>query len=166
VCAKAFECCTEEELDALALVGESESQCRLAIGALLGLYAVEIQASIDAGRARYDGEGLADCIESPAELGCDMLPGRANPGILSFLDAIGCPGVMSPLVEMGETCGAHHECLDGYCDGATQAWSPTGTCAATKANGEDCTLAEECEGGACSPTDGCEPVDDTPICGA
>jgi hypothetical protein len=156
ICAKAFECCTEAELEALAVVGTSEAQCRLAVATLLQLYAVDIQESLDAGRAEYDGEAVAGCIAAQEGRSCDDLP--------SFGE-IGCAGAVVPLVEMGETCGAHHECIDGYCDGATQASTPTGTCAAPKPEGEACTIPEECEGGACNTDTGCTTSDEAPICG-
>jgi len=157
VCAKAFECCTEEELAAIAIVGSSETQCRLAVATLLQLYSADIETSVEAGRAAYDGEAVAGCIAAQEGRACDDLP--------SFGE-IGCAGAVVPLVPIGDACGAHNECMDGgYCDGATQVASPTGTCAEKKADGEACTIAEECEGGACDTAAGCGPTDDTPICG-
>lgn len=157
VCAKAFECCTAEELAALAVVGSSEAQCRIAVALLIELYGADIQDSIDAGRAAYDGEAVAGCIAAQEGRACDMLPAFGE---------IGCAGSVVPLVAMGEACGAHNECMGGgYCDGATQVSSPTGTCATKKADGEACTIPEECEGGACDSAAGCGPTDNTPICG-
>ncbi len=155
VCGKVFECCSEAQRMGLSILGQSEDQCRLAVATFLALYAADIEASVAAGRADYDGEALAGCVAEQEQRACDMLPGLGD---------IGCAGAVIPLVPLGETCGAHDECIDGYCDGATQATSPTGTCAAKKADGEMCGAAEECEGGACTST-GCGVATNTPICG-
>lgn len=155
VCAKAFECCNAQELSALLVT--TEDQCRLLVATYVTTYQVNIEASIAAMRATYDGVALADCVDAHEARTCDDLPSFAE---------IGCAGAVVPLVAMGETCGAHHECIDGYCDGAgPSASTPTGTCAPKKADGEPCAQPFECEGGACSTADGCGPTSDMPICG-
>lgn len=157
VCAKAFECCTAEELMALSVIGQTEDQCRAAVAAFIGLYQANIQASIAAMRASYDGGALAGCVDEHETRACDDLP--------SF-EEIGCAGAVVPLIAMGEACGAHHECIDGYCEGAgTSAATPTGTCAPKKADGETCVNPFECEGGACSTSTGCGPTTGQPLCG-
>jgi hypothetical protein len=157
VCAKAFECCTAEELMGLSVVGQTEEQCRATVAAFLGLYQVNIQTSIAAMRAAYDGDALGDCVAEHEDRSCDELP--------SF-EEIGCAGAVVPLIPLGEVCGAHHECIDGYCEGAgSSASSPTGTCAEKKADGEPCADPFECEGGACSTETGCGPTDAEPLCG-
>lgn len=157
VCAKAFECCSAEELMALSIVGETEDQCRAAVAAFIGLYQIDIQTSTDAMRASYDGDALADCVGEHETRTCDMLP--------SF-EEIGCASAVTPLIPLGEACGAHHECIDGYCEGASSASSPTGTCTPRKAEGETCTAPFECEGGSCSTATGCGSTSGVPLCGA
>jgi hypothetical protein len=156
VCAKAFECCSAEELMALSVVGETEDQCRAAVAAFIGLYQIDIQTSIAAMRASYDGDALADCVAEHEARACDMLP--------SF-EEIGCASAVTPLIPLGEACGAHHECIDGYCEGASSASSPTGTCTAKKADGETCADPFECEGGSCSTATGCGSTSGDPLCG-
>jgi hypothetical protein len=156
VCAKAFECCTAEELMALSVIGETEDQCRVAVAAFLGLYQVNIQASITAMRSAYDGVALSDCVGNHQLRTCEMVPS---------LEEINCAGAVVPLIPIGETCGAHHECIDGYCAGAgSSAATPTGTCTAKKADGEMCAGPEECASGAC-PSTGCGPQSSAPLCG-
>lgn len=156
VCAKAFDCCSAEELMALSVVGQTEDQCRAFVATFLGLYQVDIQASIAAMRAGYDGEALAECVAEHEDRACDMLPA---------FEEIGCPGAVVPLIPLGEACGAHHECIDGFCEGASSAASATGTCTVKKEDGEPCSSPFECEGGACSTESGCSSTSGAPICG-
>lgn len=156
VCAKAFECCSAADLMALAVIGQTEDQCRAFVATFLGIYQVDIQTSIAAMRAGYDGDALAECVAEHEERACDMLPAFAE---------IGCPGAVIPLIPLGEACGAHHECIDSYCEGASSASSATGTCVVKKADGEPCSDPFECEGGACSTGTGCGSTSGAPICG-
>jgi hypothetical protein len=156
VCAKAFECCSAEELMALSIVGETEEQCRSAVTTFVGLYQIDIQTSIAAMRAGYDGDALADCVAEHEARTCDMLP--------SF-EEIGCAAAVTPLIPLGDACGAHHECIDGYCEGASSASSASGTCAVKKADGEACVDPFECEGGSCSTATGCGTTSGVPLCG-
>jgi hypothetical protein len=156
ICAKVFECCSAEQRMTLGTIGETEDQCRAFVEAFLGLYQLDIRTSIAAMRAEYDGQALAECVAEHQDRACDMLPA---------FEEIGCPGAVVPLIPLGETCGAHHECIDGYCEGASSASSPSGTCTVKKAEGEPCTDPSECEGGACSTETGCGSTTGAPICG-
>ena len=156
VCAKAFECCSAEQLMMLSVVGQTEDQCRAFVASFLGLYQIDIQGSIAAMRASYDGDALAGCVAEHEDRACDMLPA---------FEEIGCAGAVVPLIPLGEACGAHHECVDSYCDGASSASSATGTCIVKKSDGEPCADPFECEGGSCSTETGCGSTSGAPICG-
>lgn len=158
VCDKLFECCTEAELAALPMgLGDAESSCQISVAVYLAVIVEASNESLAAGRIRYDGVALADCLEDYANEPC---------GVHEALDLGICPGVFAPQVELGGRCGISGDCIGGYCEGANDAANPVGTCAERKLDGAVCAANAECASGLCEALgDGCVPVSTAPICG-
>ena len=124
-CALVFDCCAEGERHGYA----DESTC-VTEREMSGAITPQLQASLDAGRVRYDGGAAADCLAVAA---CDITAAAEI-----------CQNVYVPQVPPGEPCTGPIDCIDGFC--------LDGVCAGIARLGEACTNA--CELGAhCDPTD-------------
>lgn len=158
LCDKLFDCCTDAELEALPLsLGESESSCQIGVAVYLAVIVEASKESIAAGRIHYDGVALEACLDRYRNDAC---------GVLETLDLSVCPDVFMPQIELGEACGISAECIDGYCEGASDATNPVGECAEKKPDGATCAANDECQSGLCEALgDGCVPVSKAPVCG-
>jgi hypothetical protein len=141
-CEKVFACCTEAERARNPLAG-SQAGCELAFGLALQSLMGQAGAAITAGTAMYDPAALADCLNRYRAQTCDEV--RASGGLSAYRKC----NFIKPLVAVGGTCTQHLECIDGYC--APGSTPQTGTCAAELADGQMCTFADQCQGGACRP---------------
>lgn len=79
-----------------------------------------VNAGIEAGRIRYDGERATECLEAITKWWCDEESGRRVEGIPECVD------VLSGALELGQQCASAHECAEGWCD--TQAPCSERTC--------------------------------------
>ncbi len=155
-CEKLFECCTAEELMTQQLIGNSAEECTLTLAAFLTLAVGPMQASVDAGRAEYDGVALDACLDAYTATSCaDARNGTADPGA-------GCMQFLIPKVDLGGECTQSYECIGGWCDEASGS-----LCSPKKADGSDCTDDAECQSDYCDPLDGCgvEPASTDNLCG-
>lgn len=153
LCDKAFECCTAEEIEASQGVS-TVAQCQLAVATVVQLQVNAAKPAIEAGRVVYDGTALERCMTDYGSRTCNML--RA-------LTSFECEGLIVPQQAEGDACGLSAECIDGYCDGGSNATNPVGHCAPLKELGADCGANAECSSGFCSGT--CEELEAEPLCG-
>lgn len=113
-CALLFECC---EVSRFETVAECEAQIATELEAGLTL----VNASVDAGRIRYDGDAARTCFDGTT---CTEGP-----------DA--CTAILVPLVEDGGECANSAECISRNC----VIGAAGGTCQGTPGEGEACTTA-------------------------
>jgi hypothetical protein len=190
-CGKIFTCCTDAEImqqfDGLTIMGQpitTRTQCeQVANGFIGGLFVSQLQASITAGRARYDSDAAGDCIASVDALSCaDYAAQRAGNDLLP------CRDFIIALVAEGGACTQDYECTTGACEAAASgtgdgACRPrpglgqacttdcaTGLycgydmttghelCQAPKADGASCQLDEECTSDDCGEGGTCAPA--------
>jgi hypothetical protein len=144
-CDRLFDCCSPGEL-AMLVAGSTEQDCTDAYQASLELDVAEYTAAVAARRALYDGVMFQTCLDDYGSRECQVL--RES-------DKIQCFDAVRPQVALGFSCGAHFECIDGYCDGGSGAATPDGTCAQRKLNGAVCSEPEECESRHCDVIAGC-----------
>ncbi len=170
VCPKAYSCCTASELMGNDLAGTDEASCEVATAKSFGDQLSAVQASENAGRARYDGTRVAACLSTIRSSTCEAL------GVTNHLSGIpGCETFVVPLVEEGGDCASDWECKVGRCNaGVCQAQpavgqacadnhcaagamcDPAGMCVAARADGKTCTEAAQCPSlqcanGTCAP---------------
>jgi hypothetical protein len=155
LCTKAFECCSAEEIQASQGVG-SVVQCELAVATIVQLQVNAAKPAIEAGRVVYDGAALERCMQDYGSQTCDMLRG---------LTSFECEGLIVPQQGEGDACGISAECIQGYCDGSSNASNPVGHCVPTKENGADCSANAECASAFCN-AGACETLDAQALCGA
>src|SRR5262249_22132848 len=86
---------------------------------------LDVDASLLAGRMRYNSGGAAECLDTFAGAGCGDVE-------LTARLVRHCSNVVQPRVGPGGTCFGHAECLGGSCDlangcrGACVPWPPPG----------------------------------------
>ena len=99
----------------------------------------QIDASLAAGRSRYDSAEAAACLDSIRSGPCELRPAD------EMLDVV-CKAAFVGSVARGSPCGNSLECEDGdLCDGILSVCP--GTCTARVAAGESCERDEQCESG-------------------
>lgn len=145
-CAKLFECCTDEELEAYTF--EDEAGCRTSMESMLTeLMVTPIRNAVDADRGQYDPAKAQKCLEAFEALGC---VGTNDPD--AFFENCADPYVATQ--EIGDPCASQYECkLDAYCV------AESGNCEALLAEGATCTTDGEppcqaelyCDGTSCVP---------------
>ena len=173
-CAKAYDCCTEREIEASEqeMYGVDEGDCVDATADALGFKEDLIKEGIDAGRLSYDGALLERCVKGYAALSCEELKNEATASIAeceAFLvakvadggkcklgeecvtrncqrvDAEDAEGTCQPFAAQGASCGTA-TCGPGtYC---------AGTCVPTRPDGAACGSNFECATGGCNGYDG------------
>jgi hypothetical protein len=144
-CDRIFDCCSPEERGML-VAGMTEQDCTDAFQASIELDVAEYSAAILANRAIYDGVMFQTCLDDYGSRDCQVL--RES-------EKIQCFDAVRPNVMFAGSCGAHFECVEGYCDGGSGSARPDGTCAQRKPNGAVCLEPEECESGHCDVIAGC-----------
>jgi hypothetical protein len=192
-CQKAMTCCTPNELrmGLFGLLGSSivtsvtscESNYGLGLG---GVATMLVDASISAGRARFDAGSAAESISCVAGLSCPQFSEVVGQWGGSSL---GCANPVVPLVDNGGSCALSTDCKSENCVGSTStnlglcqpmptqneacgsgvcapgSYCPavqvgqTPYCAPLLTNGQSCSAASECASDAClEPTETCGPA--------
>ncbi len=96
-----------------------------------------LDASIAAGRTRFDASLAARCLRMTLPSRCEWLPGPGPE------DESECSRVLVGTVALGDDCYAHHECgIGAYC--APDNAACPGVCAAKKPIGAPCDDNQEC----------------------
>jgi len=134
LCTKAFECCSAADLKALYGV-DNVIGCEVAVAFLVQSQVNAAKPAIEAGRVDYDGTALDRCLGDYGDQSCDML---------RTLTSFECKGLIVPKQGEGDECGISAECVDGYCDGSSNATNPVGHCVPLKDDGADCSANAEC----------------------
>jgi hypothetical protein len=140
ICEKVYACCQPNE--GIRPLTGSQMACDLFVSATLAALMSQANMAIASGRATYDPAALAACLMRYMEQSCT--DARASGGISAYRSC----NFVKPLVPVGGACRNHVECIDGYCPGGSDTLE--GACAAKKADGEACMVAEECQGGRCA----------------
>jgi hypothetical protein len=188
-CGKQFDCCTDAEIMqqymGITFNGQpitTEDQCVEFSNAIFtGLAVTQYKDSIAMGRAEYDGEAAADCIDALDSLSCTQY-GTGESDTLSEA----CRPFILPKVADGGGCTADYECTSNNCEGAINQPSGPDTdgmckpmpsagqrcddscakglycgydqsagmdvCLARKADGTQCNVADECASDYCERT--------------
>ncbi len=172
-CAKAYDCCSEAEIEASEQesYGVNEGDCVDETSDVLGFKEDQIKEGVDEGRLEYKGTVLERCLASYAALSCEDLKSKAT------AVAAECDAFLIPKVEEGGTCKIDEECVNGNCyraeddddEGTCQPFAAqgascgaatcgpgtycAGTCVATKADGAACRNNFECTTGGCNGYD-------------
>ena len=172
-CAKAYDCCTEAEIEASEQqsYGVNEGDCVDETTDVLNFKEGQIQEGVDEGRLEYKGTVLERCLANYAALSCADLKSK------STALAAECGTFLIPKVDEGGTCKIDEECLSGYCfranddddEGSCQPFAAEGTscggaqcgpgyycggtCVPTKADGLACRNNYECATGGCNGYD-------------
>lgn len=172
-CAKAYECCTVDDIAASEQTnyGNSRDACEDKIADVLNFKEDTIERGIDKSRLVYHGAVLEHCLANYAKLSCDDLKNKATATVAA------CDGVLVPLVPENGRCDMDEECLEGYCrfakegdeEGTCSRFIEVGepcaelscapgtycldTCVPTKADGESCRNNFECTTGGCNGAD-------------
>jgi hypothetical protein len=141
-CEKVFACCTEQERMRNVLLATQQG-CEFGFGSLLQALMVQANTAIAANRAMYDPMALAGCLSRYQTQTCEQA--RATGGISAYRMC----NFIKPLVQLGGVCVQSIECINGYCNLTPGAMM--GTCTAKLADGQMCTFADQCQGGACRP---------------
>jgi MYXO-CTERM domain-containing protein len=133
VCPKAYDCCTTAQLMGNAQAGTTEAECETKT---VDAYSSQIEAvkqSEQAGRAAYDGDKLAACLNTVRSSSCDALR------MTNHLRGVpGCDSFVQPKVEVGGACGNDWECVQGWCQPMmSDSSSNDGTCQIPQ-DGDDC----------------------------
>lgn len=141
-CDRVFACCDGAER-ATRFANASPpvtdiSSCRVYVAAVFGNEFVgDTQRAEAAGRARYDEDAMATCMDTMHAASCVDL---ARVFALMTLPQA-CPVVRVPLVADGGTCDHDFHCISGLC--ATPAPEMTGSCAPVPASGAAC-ISNKC----------------------
>lgn len=134
ICEKIFECCSDEEIEAsqgLFFEFEDEASCVETYDGLVSLALISsIVAAEDHGRAEYDGQAAADCIDDIKNSSCEEAAQRN-------LSEVICEGMIKPLLSEGDTCKQDFECIEGSCYMADFD-AEEGTCMVLPTAGEPC----------------------------
>jgi hypothetical protein len=94
--------------------------------------AVDIAASIDAGRMRYDSVNAQSCLDAVSGAPCDPMLAQRKIGL-------GCNAVVAPHTETDRACWGDAECTGGVC---ARAPGCAGQCTAWANFGDPCTDAD------------------------
>jgi hypothetical protein len=139
VCAKAWACCSVDQLknngssgadvstDSEPCTRDSYAKCEQACESKTAEdfrnYLADIQRSVDQKRAVYEEAKVKACLKTIREDSCENL------NMSYHLTGVpGCDSFASPLVAMGGACSKDYECTSGWCKPAATAGD--GTCAA------------------------------------
>lgn len=154
LCTKAFECCSADELKALYGV-DNVIGCEVAVAFLVQAQVNAAKPAIEAGRVAYDGTALDRCLGDYGDQTCDEL---------RTLTGFECEGLIVPRQSEDDECGISAECIDGYCDGSSNAMSPVGHCVPLKDEGAECSANAECVSRFCG-AGVCETPSSQALCG-
>jgi len=185
ICPKAYSCCTAAQLAGNSqLAGSTESECETKTAMHYAGDIEIIKASEQAGRSKYNGDKLAQCLATVRSSTCEQLNATYH-----FVGVPGCDSFVTPLAAMGGACTNTFECIQGWCrppenmsggegsceipqDGEACATSDpkcapgfncdttTNKCVQAQADGSPCTSGLQCQSGVCSsstPGSTCSP---------
>lgn len=139
----------------------------------------EIQHSVEAGRVAYDGEAVAECLDTLGSASCDLTTESARVTPQSCKDAIkgavaaggtcydsgDCQSARCDLPDCGNACcmgtcqdgpaevTVGQSCADAPCD--DRSFCQNGTCQALLASGAACQGSDECGFGLMCGNDAC-----------
>jgi len=131
ICPKAYDCTTETRMPNMS-AGTTEAECETLTAQDFRNSLQNMQASENAGRAKYDQEQVDDCLEAIRAASCSELTMIRSLAGLSACDST----FATPLVEIGGTCGQDYECKNSVCQKAPMAWE--GVCAVGAAATASC----------------------------
>jgi len=132
ICPKAYDCCTAETRMPNMSAGTTEAECETLTAQDFRNSLQNMQASENAGRAKYDQEQVDACLEAIRAATCPQLT-----MIRSLAGLPACNSTFAtPLVEIGGTCGQDYECKNSVCQKAPMAWE--GVCAVGAAASASC----------------------------
>lgn len=161
VCAKAYSCCTPEDLQTTAggtgYWGLNEEQCRTNITRWLTSDMALTNRALSANRIGWSEVKAGECIHEIETTSCEDL--NAYP----FGRLPACSAVRSAKVELGGSCCRSYECTSGRCqEDCVEGAGDLGYCAvplAHKGEGEQCANTVYCLAGLyCHPaTQQCTP---------
>ena len=107
ICPKAYDCCTTETRMPNMAAGTTEAECETLTAQDFRNSLQNMQASENAGRAKYDQEQVDACLEAIRAASCSELT-----MIRSLAGLPACNSTFAtPLVEIGGTCGQDYECM-------------------------------------------------------
>jgi hypothetical protein len=127
--------------------------------AVLGALLVPVlEDSVAAGRLRYDGEAMADCLDGMAALECSGLRDGLRGGV-----AGACGDPFIGLVADGGACANDADCVSDYCNGDRIDFegnvTELGVCARLPGQGQPCLDGDCADGLRCDTGGGsiCQP---------
>jgi len=114
----------------------------------------QLQASIAAGRAAYDGDLVGDCLDALGAASCDTTLENAR------VTPASCDEAIKGTVADAGTCFTSQECVSGNCDTTNCGMACcSGTCGPTIADaaiGQSCASAGCVDGAFCNDANVCE----------
>lgn len=140
-CAKEFACCTDAEVMAdfmsIKLGGQpitTEAQCvELYTGLFMSTAQAQYAASVQDGRAVYDGDAVAACLDALDAQSCPAF------GAGTSLLTGDCASYLIPQVADGGACAQSYECTSDNCVGARTSPAMDGTCQPVPGAGQPCS---------------------------
>jgi len=143
LCQRATSCCPAE-LTARGFTDPVAGACADSFVALLTRQLPGLEASLAAGRARWEPQALAGCLAALGARACQ--PGEP-------LDTSACPLVV-PVQDDEAPCQDDWECKSGYCRADVKPpYRKDGACAPRLPLGSDCLEDDECQSGSCDFAD-------------
>jgi hypothetical protein len=146
ICPKAYDCCTTEQLMGNAdLAGTTEAECEANTTQDFRKRLNTMQASENAGRAKFEQPAVDACLTALRAATCsDLTMIRSLAGLPACNSTF-----VTPLVALGGTCGQDYECIDSVCQKADGAWD--GVCVAGAAPGASCATNHCAKDLSCDP---------------
>jgi hypothetical protein len=154
ICPKAYDCCTTDQLKNNMAAGTTEAECETNTAQNFREQLNSMQASENAGRAKFDQPAVDACLTALRAATCSELTMIRS---LSGLPA--CNSTFAtPLVAVGGVCGQDYECINSVCQKAEGAWE--GVCAVGAPAGASCDTNHCAQNLVCDPQDGNIETDD------
>jgi hypothetical protein len=154
-CQRRLGCCTPAERSGLP---DDPAACEQELTDQLAPSLDAFARAVAAGRASYDGPALVRCLAALESAACSEA--RTWEPLLAGTRC----GFITGALSAGDDCRASYECVDGFCQGASQARD--GRCVSPRlADGQPCDRGEDCMSGTCHPLlDVCAPPDPGNLC--
>jgi hypothetical protein len=144
ICARAYRCCTMDQLMKNGNAGTDMATCETKTQAALAGQVNAIESSERKGRVNYDGLKVQACIAylNDANTQCSDL------NMTFHLSGVPqCSSFLEPKVAVGGACTLDFECIDGFCDTTGAAAGADGKCRALGKAGDSCADMGRCEAG-------------------
>jgi hypothetical protein len=158
VCAKAYSCCTLDQLmsndaagtDAADCSGDHtacEHACEAKTADNFRNVLSGIQDSVDRKRAQYEQAKVDACLDTIRSASCPTLNMTNH-----LMGVPGCDSFVTPLVALGGACGNDYECVGGFCKPPPPSSNAfDGVCTALADVGQSCADANCATGLVCDP---------------